>query len=555
MIYQPTFPSPHMETIDANAVGGNVFKCLINPKNTIVGYECCIKKINQKNDANSYVGYIRGEYSKGLFQKYLSINNDAFKKIEISSGDSILPLKGSLTDESWLNIVIPKELPLENNQQYHWSVKLYENVDYTDDNFELVYECYIDRSGQEQESGVEYAGYIGLKDAMYDYNTDIKPELYKMFSEHNDDEIWISNYYNKTKARVLSYDLSNNLCTGISYDTSGGASHKFSTSTGDQKFYFYILSSNLYSLSPDYYFKTRTTPILEFNVPEVITSLVHNFTATYSQEQNSNISYYKFELYNDGRLIDETEEMYSSDISYSYGGFLHGKAYTIKLTVEDENGFVLNEERTFDVAYETYQSYAEPKVSFDYKKSCVNIDYSAYANIDGKITNGEATYKNFLKSDGTTPEESNGISLAYNQELSWDNTNGKPLNLDDTSIVLHWHADKGFTGTIVELEDRENYRRNVKVWYDGLQFHYTLGTLPEITYSPYTGGTESAISDGTVTIDETKGYVLNDTDVLQDTDVLVDYDIANEFWWYIIITPLEVKFIQSTRYSDTEVTE
>ena len=120
---------------------------------------------------------------------------------------------------------------------------------------------------------------------------------------------------------------------------------------------------------------------------------------------------------------------------------------------------------------------------------------------------------------------------------------------------MHWHADKGFTGTIIELEDLENYRRNVKVWYDGLQFHYTLGTLPEIIYSPYTGGVESAISDGSITLDETKAYVLNDTDVLQDTDVLVDYDITNEFWWYIIITPLEVKFIQSTRYSDTEVTE
>ena len=36
MAYQPTYPSPYMETIDAYQEGGNNFKCLVNPKDTVL---------------------------------------------------------------------------------------------------------------------------------------------------------------------------------------------------------------------------------------------------------------------------------------------------------------------------------------------------------------------------------------------------------------------------------------------------------------------------------------------------------------------------------------
>ena len=41
MPYQPTFPYPYLEGIDVSKEN-NVFKCLINPRDEIVGYKITI---------------------------------------------------------------------------------------------------------------------------------------------------------------------------------------------------------------------------------------------------------------------------------------------------------------------------------------------------------------------------------------------------------------------------------------------------------------------------------------------------------------------------------
>ena len=380
MIYQPTFPSPYMETIDANAVDGNVFKCLINPKNTITRYNLSIKDENNKdigsilceNVDGKYETYVRRIIDDWTWEKgetYAGWRNIvcSLTKVESHEVSTILPFKGSLTDDSWLKIAIPKTIPVATYDRAWTITYTGESVDFLTNGgsyswcVNFVEKSPIPENLRSLNIGLASNGYepVGVLGAQ-PLNKDIHNGLLQYVL---DGKLWLYHPGINTYYRVNSIHLNYINGNWLTFFHLMGCSVIFNRNS-NLYYQLYILDDEG-TQTPDYYFSTRTTPTLEFNVPEVITSLSHNFTATYSQEQNSSISYYKFELYIDGDLIDETEEMYSSDISYTYGGLLNGKTYTVKLTVEDENGFVLNEERTFDVAYETYQSYAEPKVSFD----------------------------------------------------------------------------------------------------------------------------------------------------------------------------------------------
>lgn len=128
MAYQPTFASPYLTSIDVDTVGGNNFKCLINPRDTIEKYKINIYSVLD----NNLVCYVRGEIVDGEQKKWYKSGDADEVSVDISGliEESVLPLKGSLSDEAWLIVNIPENIGLLNGVDYKWNIELWgENAD------------------------------------------------------------------------------------------------------------------------------------------------------------------------------------------------------------------------------------------------------------------------------------------------------------------------------------------------------------------------------------------------------------------------------------------
>lgn len=128
MAYQPTFASPYLTSIDVDTVGGNNFKCLINPRDTIEKYKINIYSVLD----NNLVCYVRGEIVDGEQKKWYKSGDADEVSVDISGliEESVLPLKGSLSDEAWLIVNIPENIGLLNGVDYKWNIELWgDNAD------------------------------------------------------------------------------------------------------------------------------------------------------------------------------------------------------------------------------------------------------------------------------------------------------------------------------------------------------------------------------------------------------------------------------------------
>lgn len=100
MSHQPMFPSPYMSSIDAENPSGNIFKCLINPRDVVKGYSLII--------TDNTTGKKLVEISGGLNEdntQYKTINGD---NVAVNQDDTVLPLYGtSNDDDSWLKVLVP----------------------------------------------------------------------------------------------------------------------------------------------------------------------------------------------------------------------------------------------------------------------------------------------------------------------------------------------------------------------------------------------------------------------------------------------------------------
>lgn len=546
MGYQPTYPSPYMESIDVAKKGGNIFKCLINPKDTV----------------------------KSATIKIYSNTDNQLKKT-ITSFESSFPFKGGLSDDSWLECIVDGT-SLSNGTDYKWSITLVYN-----DNSSLT--------------------------------------------------------------------------------------------------------------SPEYYFKARTTPVVTFNVDETIESSTHTFNATYTQEQNVGIAYFQYDLYDGSELVSSSGKVFTQNISHTFENLVNGTEYVVKLTIVNNDGVEICEERTFNVDYLIMVTTINPIISVDNDKTCISVDFTNNASIPSTlIGTDKVNYKTFgdpdyvvvssgnviaysspsitiepydnimsnmcikigeeiiriisctRKEDGTIVATLkngfstnplidsyyevcsyyNGIRLDEGQAILWDNVNDKPLVIPDrSSQVIHWHGSHGFNGLILEKINSEFVLDSTTVSYDGENFTYKLGTSEAVNYCPY-AGTATAIAgrdehsvagriqaydsssssvtlensefitagrsiqvgseyrsitdvvidgetavatldrafdiepttdDMCVVYDDSYLYLLTDDDELTDTDILIDNDLSYKYWWLIVLLPNSVKFIKTVPFIESEV--
>ena len=592
MLYQPTFPSPYLETIDVENPTGNIFKCLINPKNKVVGYKMSILS----NLDNSICCQIKGsleEIDNSMVQKksYSVDGGTTWVEFEtIPEEDSVLPVIGNYSDESWLQVLIPSDvdLGLSNNSDYKWNITLQEE----NPNVKVFTATFYNSTTKNGTDSVCYLNKI----------------------EGIETTIMYVKYKNAVKQIVDIYD-SNGSYTQLYLDSSFDSITK-----GDS---CEILTVCLTSY--DYYFRARKTPVVTFEVPDTINSSSNIFTANVDR---NNIASYKFELYLGADLIDTSENMYSNDISYTYDGFISGNQYSIKLTVITEDDEAIIEERNFNISYNVSQSTILVNTKIDNEINGIYLDFSSQMSILGTISdNTDVVYKKYKNPNDETPDSENSIHLERKQSLYWNSINNvNDLVIpNDSTTIIHWHGDLGFNNKIVELSNNRLITEKVTIGYNSKEFYYKIGAKDMEYYTPYTNGYANAIAgrdefsvggqiktysrvggvtqvsipltdkvqsgmyisilgerklitevvnetDTILTLespfsvdilsgenyyiyDELRCYIFSDEDVPEGTDIFVENDMGYNYWWLIVILPNEVKFIKTKRYTDTVVSE
>lgn len=89
-------------------------------------------------------------------------------------------------------------------------------------------------------------------------------------------------------------------------------------------------------------FITRQTPTLSYYFVTALSVVSHTFTATYSQAQGDAIKWARWQvaLMKDGKrvIVDDTGEITTGVLSYTYDSFLNANTYSIRLIVESESG-------------------------------------------------------------------------------------------------------------------------------------------------------------------------------------------------------------------------
>lgn len=419
MAYQPTFPSPYMEAIDVTQEGGNIFKCLINPKDTILDASIKIyynnrddiivrsgqttgAHINNKYVIIPYDPYVYNDLSARLKNREnltIYINSESRKIIRVEDlgsntgiyiyvdtwfgsvanstydysiytntlitthlPDSLFPFVGGLSDSSWLTCSVDDE-NLKNKRDYKWSITL------TFDEVDNVDSGYI--NGVDTTSSIIY---IPFNDSLITRLLD--GGVY--YVTVNSERVKIINI-------AYSYGVSINLYLETPFSTT--------PTKGD----IYDIDTNHVILtSPEYYFKARTNPVVTFDVPEIINSSSHTFSAIYSQDQKVGVAYFQYDLLKNGIEIASSGKVFTQNITHTFDNLVNDTAYNILLTIVNNDGVEIHEERTFKAEYPIMASTVMPVLSLDNDIGRISVDFDNNASIPSTLIGTTmATHKIF----------------------------------------------------------------------------------------------------------------------------------------------------------------
>lgn len=531
MNYPVTFPYPYLQGIDAEE--SNVFKCLINPRDTIKNYILTI--LDSSDDIVACVrGYLKEDNNGNIEQKKCcKIGEKKEVELSITPNDSKLPLRGVFDDETWLCVEIPSrveilgmETPkniLSNGNNYKWKLEVFDAM------YDIVPKVY----------GTNHAG-------SDDYASSVTFDKINGLSSNDTSDLWFrygDEYYDVHHIADSQVFLWERL-----------PSDPTDSSKAETPIYIGI---RRYEYPSEYYFQARKNPNIDFDIPDIINSSTLDVNFTYTQEQSVPVSYYIFNLYLGSKLINTTGEIYSSDIRYKYFGLLNDSTYTLELILEDnvKRQFVYSKD--FNVSYEIFNTLAAPLLEVNNQKCCINIDISSNAVISG-VLEGQQDINLFKYklTDGSSEVETNAMRL-NDQSIYWNKTNNLDLNIPyESSVILHWHGDTGFNGIIFEKIDESNWMTNVSVGFNGKSFYYKIGTNAVVEYNIYEQE-QSAIFHSEDEIPNIEGnttlYILNEEDEILGTDILYSNDLTYKYWWHIIVLPDEVKFIRGQKYSEERV--
>ena len=171
-------------------------------------------------------------------------------------------------------------------------------------------------------------------------------------------------------------------------------------------------------------FITRQTPTLSYYFVTALSVVSHTFTATYSQAQGDAIKWARWQLalIKDGQrvIIDDTGEITTGVLSYTYDSFLNDNTYSIRLIVESENGQRVDTDwHDIEVSYNVGTAGTGISAVCDDTDGSVKLTWQAPSVIPGECNLGTGGY---TISDGK-------ITLPSSMSIiTWDEVDGESMS-------------------------------------------------------------------------------------------------------------------------------
>ena len=182
-------------------------------------------------------------------------------------------------------------------------------------------------------------------------------------------------------------------------------------------------------------FLARTAPSLAFYPPSSISTVARTFTATYTQAQGDSIKWARWQLKQgyangNGAIVDDTGEVSTGVLSYTYDGFISGgKGYSIKLTVETENGVQATTGwKHFSVTYNVGTALTGVSAVCSDVDGSIEISWQAAHDIPGTATCDYTMNNGKITTSGTG-------------NITWDSVDGENLYFPGPIISYAWKGD------------------------------------------------------------------------------------------------------------------
>ena len=182
-------------------------------------------------------------------------------------------------------------------------------------------------------------------------------------------------------------------------------------------------------------FITRTPPTISFYSPSSISTVARTFTATYSQAEGDSIKWARWQLkrggvLGNGAIIDDTGEITTGVLSYTYDGFISGiGGYSIRLTIETENGVQATTGwKFFSVNYNVGTSLTGISAVCSDADGSIEISWQAAHDIPGTATCDYTMNNGKITTSGTG-------------NITWDSMDGENLYFPGPVISYAWKGD------------------------------------------------------------------------------------------------------------------
>lgn len=240
--------------------------------------------------------------------------------------------------------------------------------------------------------------------------------------------------------------------------------------------------------SRDYYFATAKTPAVSFSVPQTVYGARLDIAATYSQNENLTPAYYRFDLYLGADIVYTTDDIFSTDITFTYDRLINDRSYTLELIVTLDNGMEVKQSADFDVSYSEVNTLVAPTAVANNHDGYVTVDFSNSANIKGVIEGNQTgvSYTKAYNEGDDIPDVENIAQLGENTSIYWNKSNTDSLELENAEHLVHIHLHKPFSGKVFEKIDEFSPLRNISIYFKDGQFYYNVGTREPVYYNTYT---------------------------------------------------------------------
>lgn len=171
-------------------------------------------------------------------------------------------------------------------------------------------------------------------------------------------------------------------------------------------------------------FITRAPAVLTMlNFSATVSTVSNTFSASYSQSQGDAVNWVRWQLQDitdSGEIdIDDTGAINTAVLQYSYDGFLTGRTYRIKASIETQSGATATTGwKSFTVSYSEASANGDIYLQYDSENECALLSWQKGANIPGTAT----------PPNGALLSPANDLVISRSANITWDTVDGEPMN-------------------------------------------------------------------------------------------------------------------------------